>query len=49
MTLSYGTNNLAVLAVCKNFEFLQHLPHNQTLCIVVEFFIVFFGEWEQQH
>ena len=32
MTLSYGTNNLAVLAVCKNFEFLQHLPQNQTLC-----------------
>ena len=36
MTLSYGTNISAVLAVCKNFEFLQHLPHNQTLCIVVE-------------
>ena len=32
MTLSYGTNNLAVIAVCKNLEFLQHLPQNQTLC-----------------
>ena len=29
---SYGTNNLALLAVCKNLEFLQHLPQNQTLC-----------------